>query len=114
MRVNLSIDYFNTVFPEMNFSNKPLYSTTAFISNISLKIVRVIAGIGGTNYIATSTQCCEFAAILFQHAAVISVSVLGSYPSKYGQGELISVSRLNVRALLHTGIYNSFLFQPQS
>ena len=52
MRVNLSIDYFNTVFPEMNFSNKRLYLTMAFISNISLEIVRVIAGTGGTNNIA--------------------------------------------------------------
>ena len=39
MRVNLSIDYFNTVFPEMDFSNKRPYLTTAFISNISLEIV---------------------------------------------------------------------------
>ena len=52
MRVNLSIDYFNTVFPEMNFSNKRSYLTMAFISNISLEIVRVIAGTGGTNNIA--------------------------------------------------------------
>ena len=52
MRVNLSIDYFNTVFPEMNFSNKHQYLTTAFISNISLEIVRVIVGTGGTNNIA--------------------------------------------------------------
>ena len=52
MRVNLSIDYFNTVFPEMNFSNKRLYLTMAFISNISLEIVRVIAGTGDTNNIA--------------------------------------------------------------
>ena len=52
MRVNLSIDYFNTVFPEMNFSNKRPYLTMAFISNISLEIVRVIAGTGGTNNIA--------------------------------------------------------------
>ena len=52
MRVNLSIDYFNIVFPEMNFSHKRPYLTTAFISNISLEIVRVIAGTGGTNNIA--------------------------------------------------------------
>ena len=45
MRVNLSIDYFNTVFPEMNFSNNHQYQTTAFI-------VRVIVGTGGTNNIA--------------------------------------------------------------
>ena len=65
MRVNPSIDYFNTEFPERNFSNKPLYLTTAFISNISLEIVQVITGIGVTNNIVTSTWCCEFAAILF-------------------------------------------------
>ena len=52
MRINLSIDYFNTVFPEMNFSNKRPYLTTAFISNISLETVRVIAGTKGTNNIA--------------------------------------------------------------
>ena len=51
MRVNLSIDYFNTAFPEMHFSVKRPYLTTAFISNISLEIVRVIAGRGGTNNI---------------------------------------------------------------
>ena len=62
MRVNLSIDYFNTVFPEMNFSNKRLYLTMAFISNISLEIVRVIAGTGGTNNIATK--------LIPQHGAV--------------------------------------------
>ena len=49
MRVNLSIDYFNTAFPDMNFLNKRPYLTTAFISNISLEIVRVIAGTGDTN-----------------------------------------------------------------
>ena len=65
MRVNLSIDYFNTVFPERNFSNRPLYLTAAFISNIFLEIVQVITGIGVTNNIATSTWCCEFAAMLF-------------------------------------------------
>ena len=53
MRVNLCINYFNTVFPKMNFSNKRPYLTTAFISNISLEIARVIAGTGGTNNIAT-------------------------------------------------------------
>ena len=53
MRVNLSIDYFNTVFPEMNFWNEGPYLTTAFTSNISLEIVRVTAGTGGTNNIAT-------------------------------------------------------------
>ena len=52
MKVNLSIDYFNTVFPEINLSNKRPYLTTAFVSNISLEIVRVIAGTGGTNNIA--------------------------------------------------------------
>ena len=52
MRVNLSIDYLNIVFPEMNFSNKRLYLTMVFISNISLEIVPVIAGTGGTNNIA--------------------------------------------------------------
>ena len=52
MRVNLSINYFNTVFPEMSFSNKRLYLTMAFILNISLEIVQVIAGTGGTNNIA--------------------------------------------------------------
>ena len=52
MRINLSIDYFNTVFPEMNFSNKRPYLTTAFISNISLETVRVIAGTKSTNNIA--------------------------------------------------------------
>ena len=52
MKVNLSIDYFNTVFPEINPSNKRPYLTTAFVSNISLEIVRVIAGTGGTNNIA--------------------------------------------------------------
>ena len=53
MKVNLSIDYFNTIFPEINLSNKRLsYLTTAFVSNISLEIVRVIAGTGGTNNIA--------------------------------------------------------------
>ena len=52
MRVNLSIDYFSIVFPEMNFSNKRPYLTTTFISNISLEIVQVIAGTGGTNNIA--------------------------------------------------------------
>ena len=52
MRINLSIDYFNTVFPEMNFSNKRPYLTTAFISNISLETVRVIAGAKSTNNIA--------------------------------------------------------------
>ena len=52
MRINLSIDYFNTVCPEMNFSNKRPYLTTAFISNISLETVRVIAGTKGTNNIA--------------------------------------------------------------
>ena len=62
MRVNLSIDYLNTVFPKMNFSNKRPYLTTAFISNISLEIVRVIAGTGGTNNIA--------AKLLPQHGAV--------------------------------------------
>ena len=53
MRVNLIIDDFNTVFPEMIFSNKRLYLTTVFISNISLEIARVIAGTGGTNNITT-------------------------------------------------------------
>ena len=62
MRVNLSIDYLNSVFPKMNFSNKRPYLTTAFISNISLEIVRVIAGTGGTNNIA--------AKLLPQHGAV--------------------------------------------
>ena len=62
MRVNLSIDYLNTVFPKMNFSNKRPYLTAAFISNISLEIVRVIAGTGGTNNIA--------AKLLPQHGAV--------------------------------------------
>ena len=62
MRVNRSINYFNTVFPEMNFSNKRPYLTMAFISNISLEIVRVIAGAGGTNNIA--------AKLLPQHGAV--------------------------------------------
>ena len=62
MRVNLIIDDFNTVFPEMIFSNKRLYLTTVFISNISLEIVRVIAGTGGTNNIA--------AKLLPQHGAV--------------------------------------------
>ena len=52
MRVDLSINYFNTVFPEMNLSNKCPYITTAFISIISLEIVRVIVGTGGTNNIA--------------------------------------------------------------
>ena len=52
MRLNLSIDYFNTAFPEMNFSNKHPYLTTAFISNIPLEIVRVIASTGGTINIA--------------------------------------------------------------
>ena len=52
MKVNLSIDYFNTIFPEINLSNKCPYLTTAFVSNISLEIVRVIAGTGGTNNIA--------------------------------------------------------------
>ena len=52
MRVNLSNGDFKTVFPEMIFSNKRLYLTTVFISNISLEIVRVIAGTGGTNNIA--------------------------------------------------------------
>ena len=52
MRINLSIDYFNTVFPEMNFSNKRPYLTTAFISNISLETVRVKAGTKSTNNIA--------------------------------------------------------------
>ena len=46
----------------MNFSNKRPYLTTAFISNISLEIVRVIAGTGGTNNIA--------AKLLPQHGAV--------------------------------------------
>ena len=40
--------------------------------------------------------------------------MLGFFPRKYGYGELISISTLNVRALLHTGIYNSFLSQLQS
>ena len=62
MRVNLIIDDFNTVFPEMIFSNKRLYLTTVFISNISLEIVRVIAGTGGTNNIATK--------LIPQHGAV--------------------------------------------
>ena len=62
MRVNLIIDDFNTVFPEMIFSNKRLYLTTIFISNISLEIVRVIAGTGGTNNIATK--------LIPQHGAV--------------------------------------------
>ena len=35
----------------MNFSNKCTYLTTVFISNISLEIVRVIAGTRGTNNI---------------------------------------------------------------
>ena len=52
MKVNISIDYFNTVFPEINPSNKRPYLTTAFVSNISLEIVRVIAGTGGTNNVA--------------------------------------------------------------
>ena len=52
MRINLSIDYFNTACPEMNFSNKRPYLTPAFISNISLETVRVIAGTKGTNNIA--------------------------------------------------------------
>ena len=55
MRVNLSIDYLNIVFPEMNFSNKRLYLTMVFISNISLEIVPVIAGTGGTNNIAAKS-----------------------------------------------------------
>ena len=42
----------NTVFPEMNFSNKRPHLTTAFMSNIFLEIVRAIAGTGGTNNIA--------------------------------------------------------------
>ena len=46
----------------MNFSNKRPYLTMAFISNISLEIVRVIAGAGGTNNIA--------AKLLPQHGAV--------------------------------------------
>ena len=62
MRVNLCIDFFNTVFPEMSFSNKCLYLTTAFISNISLEIVQVIAGTGGMNNIADK--------LLPQHGAV--------------------------------------------
>ena len=36
----------------MNFSNKRPYLITAFISNISLEIVLVIAATGGTNNIA--------------------------------------------------------------
>ena len=49
---NLSIDYVNTVFPEINFSKKRPCLKTAFSSNISLEIVRVIADTGGTNNIA--------------------------------------------------------------
>ena len=52
MRVDLSIDYFNAVFPEMNFSNKRPYLTTAFISKISIEIVHVIANTGDANNIA--------------------------------------------------------------
>ena len=40
----------------MNFSNKCPYLTTVFISNISLEIVRVIAGTRGTNNIAAKLQ----------------------------------------------------------
>ena len=46
---NQSIEYFNTVFPEMNFSNKRRYLTTALTSNISFEVVPVIAGTGRTN-----------------------------------------------------------------
>ena len=64
MRVNLSIDYFNIVFPEMNFSNKRPYFTTAFISNISLEIVRVIAVTGGTRVRIALPQSCYLNAVL--------------------------------------------------
>ena len=50
--VNLTIDYVNIVFLEINFSNKRPCLTTAFLSNISLEIVRAIADTGGTNNIA--------------------------------------------------------------
>ena len=55
----------NTVFPEMNFSNKRPHLTPAFMSNISLEIVRAIAGTGSTNNIAAELLPQRGAAILF-------------------------------------------------